>query len=106
MTLQVAAATSYRVEISGWDLDEKFFVEMTDLEWSEEKKSVHMRHSIRQGTVLFVRLLGNSAGSVVYPVAYRSVQVTYRPVLHTYEILLKQLLPRPNSSDPSAASLN
>lgn len=106
MTLLVATATTYRVEISGWDLDERFFVEMTDLEWGDEKKSVQLQHSIRQGAVLFVRLIGNPARSVVYPVAYQSVQVSYQPALHTYEIQLKQLLPHVNAPDPSDVPLN
>jgi hypothetical protein len=106
MTLQVAIAATYRVEISGWDLDERFFVEMTDLEWGEEEKRVHLQHSVRQGAVLFVRFLGDPARSVVYPVAYQSIRVSYQPALHTYEILLKQLLPRPETPDPSEALLN
>jgi len=31
--------TSYSVEMSGWDNDEDFFVEKTDLHWSEQSGS-------------------------------------------------------------------
>ena len=106
MTLQIVTPTSYRVEISGWDLNENFFVELTDLEWTEEKKRVNLSHSIREGSILFVRLLGNPARSTVTPVAYQSVQVNYKPALHTFEVLLTQLLPRIHTPDPSEAMLN
>jgi hypothetical protein len=106
MISQIAAASTYRVEISGWDSGEKFFVEMADLEWSEEKKLVHMRHSLRPGAVVFVRLLGNPTRSSVYPVAYKSVQVSFQPELNAYEVLLAQLLPQSNAPDPSDDLLN
>jgi hypothetical protein len=106
MTSQVAIATIYRVEISGWDLNERFFVEMTDLAWSEEKKSVHLQHAIGQDAVVFVRLLGNLGRSNVFPVAYQAVEVSYQPEASAYEVLLVQLLPRPHAPDPPNVLLN
>ena len=49
---------SYRVEVSGWDAKENFFVEKTTLEWKpEDKKSMLLRADIRPGCIVFVRLL-------------------------------------------------
>lgn len=49
---------SYRVEVSGWDASEKFFVEKTALTWGgDEKKEINLRSSLREGSVVFVHLL-------------------------------------------------
>jgi hypothetical protein len=53
------AGGSCRVEISGWDSNENFFVEKTLLSW-EEKGSVYvlLRTALNQGSMVFVRMLG------------------------------------------------
>jgi hypothetical protein len=94
MTTQVMAPTSYRVETSGWDIDENFFVEKTDLEWTEEEKSIHLQHPIRKGSVVFVRLMGMDAQENAFPVAYQAAAVTYRAHERCYDVSLLQMLPR------------
>ena len=84
----------YPVEISGWDSNEDFFVEMTDLEWSEEEKTIHVHHPVQQGALLFIRLVGISVRDGVCPVAYEAAAVKFQPQLLTYEISLRQILPR------------
>jgi hypothetical protein len=84
----------YAVEISGWDSNKDFFVEMTDLEWSEEEKIIHVQHPIQQGALIFIRLVGISVREGVFPVAYEAAAVKFQPLLLTYEISLKQILPR------------
>lgn len=61
----------YRVEVSGWDIDEVFFVEKADLEWREETgRRVKLRTPLRKGSVIFVRLLQTNAAARPYPMAY------------------------------------
>ena len=61
---------SYRVEVSGWDASENFFVEKTMLNWGrDEKKELQLRSAIREGSVVFVRLLQPLASGNNFPVA-------------------------------------
>lgn len=86
--------TCYPVETSGWDLDENFFVEKTYLEWSEAEKTILLQHQIRRDAVIFVRLLGITSPDDIHSVAYEAVDVNYQSQLHSYKVLLVQLLPR------------
>jgi hypothetical protein len=94
MTPQVMVPTSYRVETSGWDVDENFFVEKTDLEWTEEEKTIHLQRPVRKGTVVFVRLMGIDVPENAFPVAYQAAAVTYRTHERCYDVSLMQMLPR------------
>jgi len=48
----------YRVEVSGWDKNEAFFVGKSDLEWTENSgKRVALSHEVPDRAVAFVRLL-------------------------------------------------
>ena len=48
----------YRVEVSGWDKSQTFFVEKSELEWSEESgKQVTLSSAIPDGAVVFLRLI-------------------------------------------------
>jgi len=94
MTTHAIAPTIYRVETSGWDVDENFFVEKTDLEWTEEEKTIHLQHPVRKGTVVFVRLMGVDANENAFPVAYQAAAVTYRTHERCYDVSLLQMLPR------------
>jgi hypothetical protein len=61
----------YQVEVSGWDSSQSFFVEKSDLEWNEESgKRVALSRPVREGSILFVRLLQPTAQERSYPVAY------------------------------------
>ena len=94
MTAQTIAPTSHRVETSGWDVDENFFVEKTDLEWTEEEKTIHLQHPVREGTVIFVRLMGMEVQENTFPVAYQAASVTDHTHERCYDVSLMQLLPR------------
>ena len=64
---------SYRVEVSGWDIAERFFVEKTDLEWGAGKdKRVCLKHSLRARAIIFVRLLQVTLAQPPSPVAYET----------------------------------
>lgn len=101
MSTELLSATPYSVEISGWDMNENFFVEKSELEWIEEVKIVHVQHPVQQGALVFVRLAGVTMRDTSYPVAYEAAMVKFRPQFLTYEISLKQILPRKQFSAPA-----
>lgn len=64
---------AYRVEVSGWDSRQEFFVERTDLRWSEDEgKQVTLAHEVSPGALLFLRLLHPTDPDRVYPVPYQA----------------------------------
>jgi len=68
--------TSYAVEVSGWDSNETFFVEKTELQWSAEKaKLIHMKHAVASGALLFLRLIDARSTDRVHPVTYVAERV-------------------------------
>jgi hypothetical protein len=76
MTSAACRDNSYRVEVSGWDAGENFFVEKTSLDWRErERKTVALHATVRLDSVLFVRLLGPLGGGADFPVPHRAVRV-------------------------------
>src|SRR5258708_37752082 len=88
---------NYRIEVSGWGLNDAFFVEKTELQWTEgADKKLLLRHAVSEGAVIFVRLVApeNSFGSV--PVAYQveSVQPMNSFGLREMRLLLLRLRPR------------
>ena len=92
--------TMYRVEVSGWDLNEQFFVERAALQWGQgEYRTVLIRQRVRQGALVFIRLLEGVAPSRSFPVAYRARQVIERENGALYEMRLSQVWP---AEDPPA----
>jgi hypothetical protein len=62
----------YRIEISGWGLDNCFFVERTDLLWSADgEKQVQLHRALPEGAIVFIRLLGTEPSFGTVPVAYQ-----------------------------------
>lgn len=79
MTRAAGRGNRYRVEVSGWDARENFFVEKTSLDWSErEGKTVALQAIVRLDSVLFVRLLRPLGGGADFPVPHRAVRVQDR----------------------------
>jgi hypothetical protein len=73
------AMKSFPVEVSGWDLNQEFFVERTELEWVEDgEKHIVLRTPIKQSAVLFVRLVQIDQASSRFPVAYQAARVLPR----------------------------
>jgi hypothetical protein len=67
---------NFPVEVSGWDTSEKFFVESTTIQWGpDEKKEVSLRGAVREGCVIFVRLLTPTEGTDNFPIACQVVKV-------------------------------
>jgi hypothetical protein len=95
MSLQTEQANNYRVEISGWDASDNFFVERTTLDWDEdETKRVSLRSVVREGAVVFLRLLQSFGESTSLPVACRAVKVMGKNAEGRTTVHLMQLHPR------------
>jgi hypothetical protein len=92
----------YRIEISGWAVDNSFFVERTDLLWTANgEKQVQLHRELPEGTLVFIRLLApeSSLGSV--PVAYQVRDVMPMDSRGKCQMRLSRLHPR--SKESSAA---
>jgi hypothetical protein len=87
-------ATSYRVEVSGWDEKENFFVEKTMLDWSEGSgKKIELRAHVAPQAVVFVRLSQQMGGSNGFPIPYRAVEISARRD-GCMTVVVQQLQPR------------
>jgi hypothetical protein len=97
----------YRVEVSGWDAKENFFVEKTSLDWGERKgKTVALHAAVRVDSVLFVRLLRPLGGGADFPVPHRAVRVEERDKdASCKDVGLEQLQPRKGVRDSVADSI-
>ena len=70
----------YRVEVSGWDANKSFFVENSELEWSENsEKQVTLTHGLTNGAVVFLRLLQPTSADRGHPVAYEAELLSSQP---------------------------
>ncbi len=93
----------YAVEVSGWDAYENFFVERTTLTWSGQgSKEINVACFLREGCVVFIRLLQPLSSANGFPIAYRAVRVTNRREGRN-TIQLEQLRPRAFFKDVASA---
>ena len=86
---------NYRIEVSGWGLNDAYFVEKTELQWTEgADKKLLLRRAVPEGAMIFVRLMApeNSFGSV--PVAYQVESVQPMNSIGLCEMRLLRLHPR------------
>jgi hypothetical protein len=89
------SVNSYRVEVSGWDAKENFFVEKTVLDWKGEgKKRILLRSSLREGCIVFVRLLQPLANGNNFPIAYQAAEVGAKDDGGRAGVCLERLRPR------------
>lgn len=66
-------SSTYSVEVSGWDVSHAFFVERSELHWSEDTgKQLTLSHRLPPGAMIFVRLLQPTDGDRAFPVAYEA----------------------------------
>jgi hypothetical protein len=89
----------YRIEISGWGLDNSFFTEGTELLWtSDGEKQVEVHRALGEGSIVFVRLLSSEPINGSVPVAYQVEDVG--PMDRNGRCLMKlaQLHPRSRQS--------
>jgi hypothetical protein len=100
MDPQIELPQSYRVEVSGWDTSERFFVEKTTLDWGREAdKEISLRSAVCQGSVVFVRLLQPLANNNNFPITYQAVHVMERDADGRMRVRLAQLRPRSTRKD-------
>ena len=72
VTEAILGVDRYRVEVSGWDEEEMFFVEKSHLDWDEfAGKHVTLRHMLPEGAIVFVRMLQPTAMRQSAPMAYK-----------------------------------
>jgi hypothetical protein len=94
MNPQGVEAGNYFVEVSGWDISEKFFVEKAPLDWDADGgERISLRSRIREGVVVFVRLI-QSAADVAYPLAYQATRVGPPDAQGLRRVAVVQLRPR------------
>jgi hypothetical protein len=97
--------TNYRVEISGWDIAENFFVEKTILKWNEDGvKRVSLRNPISENAIVFIRLSEPSASGSGFPVAYQAIEVSAPDSRHMFQISLAPV--RARRSEPIPTLVN
>jgi hypothetical protein len=90
-----ANSNSYRVEVSGWDDKENFFVEKAMLDWSEtDGKTIVLGSAVRLESVLFVRLIRPLGGGTGFPVPYRAVRISSNYLNARLTVKVEQLQPR------------
>jgi hypothetical protein len=104
MDLDMNFPDSYRVEVSGWDAKENFFVEKTVLSWKpEDRKAISLRSPIRAGTIVFVRLLQPSSNGSNFPIAYQVLTSDAKDERGAIHISLERLRPRATNRETFAA---
>lgn len=92
-TVQRPITNIYSVEASGWDSDQVFFVEKSELEWNEETgKYLTLKHSLLVGSMVFLRLLQPNSGDRSLPVAYQVEHVGVTSQGHQ-QVRLSQIQP-------------
>jgi hypothetical protein len=66
-------ASSCRVEVSGWDEDEIFFVEKSELSWDDlAGKRISLKHMLAEGALVFIRTLQPASLQRSFPIAYEA----------------------------------
>jgi hypothetical protein len=63
-------SSSYRVEVSGWDATQAFFLENATLHWTAVGQEIALRARLREGKVIFVRLLQPFEPEENFPIPY------------------------------------
>jgi len=72
LTEAITTVDHFRVEVSGWDEEEIFFVEKSQLAWDEfAGKHISLRHMLPEGAIVFVRVLQPTALRQSSPMAYK-----------------------------------
>ena len=63
---------THRVEVSGWDENETFFVEKSDLAWDNfAGRHISLQHMLPDGAMVFVRILQPTSRLQSPPCAYQ-----------------------------------
>ena len=103
----MASATNqenkYGVEVSGWDSKECFFVERAMLGWGDgSRRYIEMQSHVREGCVVFVRLIQRMTGADNFPVPYRAVRIAGEAQDGKVRVSVEQM--RPHLEDEASVS--
>ncbi|HVB98390.1 MAG TPA: hypothetical protein VNJ12_03540 [Candidatus Dormibacteraeota bacterium] len=92
------------MEVSGWDVAESFFVEKVSLELTQAgERVVHLKHSLREGLIVFLRLMESRITFPVLRVAYRVTEVSPSERDGVNRVSLRKLRHRRPSDSETAA---
>jgi hypothetical protein len=94
LSVEQSVPCGYLVEVSGWDRNERFFVENSELSWDEtEGKRVGLRHMLDKESMVFVRLLQRTTIERTHPIPYTTEYVGM-DAGKNYQFLLKPTCPQ------------
>lgn len=97
----------YYVEVSGWGLNDTFFVEKTDLVWTEDgTKKLRLRRCLSERAMIIVRLLGTDTALSSLPVAYQVENVQPMTRMGLCEMALREVHPRSRHAGPRPTDPN
>jgi hypothetical protein len=86
---------TYRIEVSGWGLDNCFFDEKTEILWSQTgDKYVLLHRTLLEGAMIFVRLLDSEPKKSSVPVPFQVKAVRAMDCNGQCEMRLEQMTPR------------
>ena len=91
--------SGYRIEVSGWGLDNNFFTESTDLLWTlNGDKKLKLHRALCEGSVVFVRLLKAESSNNSVPVPYRVDRIEPMDCSGRCQMTLRQMSRRSKES--------
>lgn len=95
-------SSSYRVEVSGWDVAEAFFSEKTVLCWSAGGQEIPLRSRLREGMLIFVRLLEPFGSEENFPVTYVVAKNLPVEIEGRVTVAITKLHPKPSYRQSAA----
>jgi hypothetical protein len=99
------SASDYRVEVSGWDIADSFFVEKVVLRFTQDgERVVHLKHPVRAGLVVFLRLIRSGIHFPALPVAYLVTEVISPEEDGIHRVALHKLRHRRSTGSETAES--
>ncbi|MGB7728018.1 MAG: hypothetical protein WBL50_08305 [Candidatus Acidiferrum sp.] len=90
----LAQSEGYRVEVSGWDENQSFFVEKSDLGWDDfAGKHISLQRMLPDGAMVFVRALQTQGLGQSAPIVYKVEFIGCDPDGH-HQFRLNAVQPR------------
>jgi hypothetical protein len=92
MTAPMDGVSTCGIEASGWDVNEEFFVELSELQWiSGGGQRLTLHRALRVGAIIFLRLVHATALGPAFPVSYQVRTVRASNFVGTWELDLAEL---------------
>lgn len=92
--VRLSVTTTYRVEVSGWDIQHNFFVAKANLEWTEDNgKKLTILRRLSDRAILFVGLVPATNPNRALSVPYEAEEIGVTPD-GQYQFRLYPLQPR------------